>query len=126
MDELEAQLRSWAPRRPSAKLELRLFPARPSAVETSPPFRLSWLAPAAAALLLMGLLAAQHTNPLLNPARSNPMFAEILSNQNAAAFLPGSFSDEQNRVPVNRYEWTIGHGTTSSVSPFLSNDRKRR
>jgi hypothetical protein len=124
MDELEAQLRSWAPRRPSAKLELRLFHARPDAVETAPPFRLGWLAPAGAALFLLSLVAVQHPIPGIQPSQSNPMFAEILSNQNTAAFLPGSFADEQNRVPVNRYEWTPGLAATSSTSAVLPKNRK--
>ena len=125
MNDLEAQLRSWVPRRPSARLELRLFPVRAVPVEAPPPFRLSWLAPAAVALLLTGVLAVQHVNPLLNPRQSSPLFAEIFSNQTAAAYLPGSFSEEQNRVPVNRYEWALGRSPTSSVTALPTFDRRR-
>jgi len=43
MNELEAQLRSWTPRRPSASLERSLFARRPGAAELPPAFRRSWL-----------------------------------------------------------------------------------
>ncbi len=66
MNELEMELRSLPLRRPSAKLERRLFAQRPApavaperataGLRDVPSFRLSWLAPAAAALLLIGVL----------------------------------------------------------------------
>ncbi len=65
MDSLETRLRSWRPRRPSAKLERRLFAA--TTVWTP---KMAWLvgslAPATACLLLT--LSIAHVNPVVSPA----------------------------------------------------------
>ena len=140
MNELETHLRTWAPRRPSARLKLRLFaqpaPAatvaaraacnlQPPTCELQPatlPFRLSWLAPATAALFLMCVLFNQHnTATLAGAAGSGPLVAMIMSNQSAAAYLPGSFKGEQN-ILGNTFEWTNVRGSTSSI-PSLSGSR---
>jgi len=105
MNDLEKQLRSWAPRRPSAKLEYRLFPRPIVAAEPALGFRLNWLAPAGVTLVLLGLFISQHNNPAIGSASPGPIIAMILSNQSAAAYLPGNFPSEQNRLP-NGYEWT--------------------
>lgn len=34
------------------------------------------------------------------------MVAMILSNQSAAAYLPGSFQAEQNNLPADAFKWT--------------------
>jgi hypothetical protein len=121
MNELEMQLRSWVPRRPSAKLRQRLF-AQPSsaAAPEEPVFRLSWLAPAAATLLLMCVLFNQRNGPTISvTGSSEPVFAMILSNR-SAAYIPGSFPADQNRVPADTFEWTNGGSSTSSIrSLFL-------
>ena len=130
MNELEARLRSWAPRRPSPKLERNIFARRSPAVDVavaeaessrddspSPSFRLSWLAPATVALLLICLLFNQHNIQALSGASdSGPMIAVALSNQSAATWLPGSFAHEQNSLPNETFEWTNGNGSTSSIS----------
>src|SRR5437660_11681937 len=118
MKQLETLLRTWAPRRPSARVEQRLFAApQPVAAtpggtrnteyairnthDASPPFRLSWLAPATAALLLTCVLFNPRNGATLaGSANSAPLVAMIMSNQSAAAYLPGSFKREQN---------TLGH-----------------
>ena len=126
MNELESQLRLWAPRPPSAKLSRRLFAHHPEPVTAagpspvtaaqSPAFRISWLAPATAALLLMCVLFNEHNSATLGGSPSSgPLVALILSNQSAAAWLPGSFTHEQNSVPANTFEWTNGSGSTSSI-----------
>jgi len=121
MNDLEMQLRSWAPRPPSAKLRQKLFAVRPAdaPVET-PAFRLSWLAPAAATFLLMCLLLNQRGTPAIAGGDSSgPVMAMILSNQ-SAAYLPGTFQPEQNRLPVDTFEWTNAGSSTSSIrSLFL-------
>jgi len=130
MNEIEAQLRSWAPRRPSPKLERNIFARRSPAVEVatagaqslrddrpSPSFRLSWLAPATVALLLICMLFNQHNIQALSGASdSGPMIAVALSNQSVAPWLPGSFAREQNGLPNETFEWTNGNGSTSSIS----------
>jgi hypothetical protein len=145
MNDLEMQLRSWAPRRPSAKVRERIFAraARQGAVEEGEarvaccvlrvpflgalhtmsamahrlkPTSFRWLAPAMAGLFLTCMLLNQRNTPMASPATA-PLIAMILSsNQSAAAYLPGSFQREQNRVPSDTFEWTNGSGSTSSIS----------
>ena len=104
MSELEKLLLSWTPRRPSKGLERCLFGAPDALAEAQPSFRLSWLAPAAVALLLMGVLFNQRYGASLTGAPvSTPMVAMILSNQSAAAYLPGSFQAEHNNLPANAF-----------------------
>jgi hypothetical protein len=40
-----------------------------------------------------------------------PLLALILSNQSAAAYLPGSFQAEQNNLPVDAFDWTRRSGS---------------
>ena len=133
MNDLEMQLRSWAPRHPSAKVKQRIFSAK--SAEFAPvhpiilladqlsrvtrwlkPTSFRWLAPAMAGLFLVCIILNQHSAPIASPA-SAPLMAMILSsNQSAAAYLPGSFQREQNRLPSDTFEWTNGSGSTSSIS----------
>lgn len=134
MNELEMQLRSWAPRRPSAKLKQSIFVANRTAgfAQVHPislithhasrfthwlkPTSFRWLAPVTAALFFVCILLNQHSTPMASPATS-PLIAMILSsNQSAAAYLPGSFQREQNGLPSDTFEWTNGSGSTSSIS----------
>src|SRR2546430_920439 len=95
MKDLEMELRSWQPRRPSARLEQSLFGEHrpePAAVKVTLnaqpalPFRLSWLAPAAAALMLIcALFNPRNTSTLSSSASAGPMVALMMSNQSAAA-----------------------------------------
>ena len=116
---------SWTPRRPSKELEARLFGAA-AVAEPLPPFRLSWLAPATVALLLMCVLFNQrHGATLTGAPVSGPMVAMILSNQSAAAYLPGSFQAEQNNLPADVFKRTNARGATASptsLSPAKAND----
>src|ERR1051325_10161502 len=138
MNDLEMQLRSWAPRRPSAKLKQRILdagratelPGEGQASVACSVLRISfgsmlaglkptsfrWLAPVTAALFLTCILLNQRSAPMATPSTS-PLIAMILSsNQSAAAYLPGSFQREQNGLPSDTFEWTNGSGSTSSIS----------
>jgi hypothetical protein len=134
MNDLEMQLRSWAPRRPSAKVKERIFSGAKSAefapvhpiilladyasriAQSLKPTSFRWLAPAMAGLFLTCILLNQRSAPMASPVTA-PMIAMILSsNQSAAAYLPGSFQREQNRLPSDTFEWTNGSGSTSSIS----------
>jgi hypothetical protein len=118
-NELETELRTWALRRPSAKLKRRLFARRP--VESPVAFSLSWLAPATAALLMVGMLLNQRHNPLLfEPGKSGPMVAMILSNQNAAASLPAGFESQQNGLPADFLRWANGSRPAAHASRFAT------
>jgi len=86
----------------------------------SPPFRFSWLAPATVAFLLMCVLFNQHNSQAISSAANSSMVAVALSNQSAAAWLPGSFSRERNGLPNASFEWTNGNGSTSSISSLSS------
>ena len=106
MNELETQLLSWTPRRPSAKLERRLFAAGLAPAEVLLPFRFSWLAPATAALMLMCVLFNQRYGPTFSRSASpGPLVAMILSNQSAAAYLPGGVQAERNSLPADAFKW---------------------
>lgn len=121
MNQIEAQLRSWAPRRPSARLNARIFSPAPGPVEPQPAIRISWLAPATAAVLLLTVLLGQRNSPALSSSTtSKPVVAMILSNQSAAAYLPGSFQHEQNIVTANTFEWTNRGASPSSVRSLSS------
>ena len=63
MNSLETRLRSWRPRRPSARLKRRHFSARPGAPRRNVAWLLGWLAPAAACVLLT-VLALNSDNGL--------------------------------------------------------------
>jgi hypothetical protein len=123
LNELETQLRSWVPRRPSAKLKRRLFRQPQAAEDREPSFRLSWLPPATAALMLLCVLFNQHSSQALSSAASNSMVAVALSNQSVAAWLPGSFSREHNGLPTGTFEWTNETGSSSSIGSRSASSR---
>jgi hypothetical protein len=126
MNELEKQLLWWTPRRPSARLERRLFAAGAAPTEALLPFRITWLAPATAALMLMCVLFNQRYGPGLSASASTgPMLAMILSNQSVAAYLPGSFQAEQNNLPADTFNGTRGNRPArGAVSVSRPKDRK--
>lgn len=120
MNDLEIQLRSWAPRRPSARLEAQLFPHVATVPEVEAPwrpqlsFRLRWLAPATAGLVLLCVMFNQRYGSSINGAtNSGPFLALISSNQSFAAYSPG-----KNGPPIDTFEWTNGSGSTSSIGPL--------
>src|SRR5260221_10331056 len=121
MNELERQLRLWAPRRPSAKLERRLFASQAASgvanyqtpIRHQLGFRLRWVAPATAAFVLLCVLYNQRAGDSLGGGTSSGhIMAMILSNQSTIAYLPAGF---QNSPPADTFEWTNGSGSTSSM-----------
>ena len=114
MKELETLLRSWAPRPPSATLKNRLFPREQTEGHALLSFR--WLAPVTAILLLTCILLHQHSlTGVGGSANSRPWVAMVLSNQSAAAYLPGTFQHDQNNLPADTFEWTKGSRFISSI-----------
>jgi len=115
MDTLENRLPSWRPRRPSAKLERRLF---------GPPLRLlpktAWLlgslAPAAACLLLT--LSMFNPAPAPGSLRHEPLIAMVLSNQNYAAYASDNFRGAQNNLASVTFDWTNHAVSPSNMVPF--------
>jgi hypothetical protein len=123
MSELEEQLRLWTPRHPSARFERRLFAGGPAAAEALLPFRVTWLAPVTAALMLMCVLFNQRYGPAFSTTvNPGPMVAMILSNQSAAAYLPGSFQAEQNNLPADTFKRT-GDSRAPRSTPVLSRSK---
>ena len=103
---LEMQLRSWVPRRPSARLKKRLFPAPPR--PSTPAGAFSWLAPATACLLVALAVVGQRNenwNSSTSSQRST-LVATILSNQSSAADLSGGFRRGRNLLAS--FAWTNG------------------
>ncbi len=120
MSELEKILRSWTPRHPSPAVKRRILTAvangpalcsddEPETAEgfEYTPFRLGWFAPATLSLLLACVLFNHHNSFVLSDSGGGgPLVAAALSNQSAAAWLPGSFQHAQNSLPVDAFEWT--------------------
>lgn len=136
MNELEKRLRSWVPRRPSRKLEEKIFSRPHSELALATPggvtsqvahhFDLSWLAPATLAVMLMCLMLNQRSLSAFNSGGApHALMAVALSNQSAAAWLPGSFPHDQNTIPAETFEWTNRNRSNSSldvIEPRKEND----
>ena len=103
---LEMQLRSWVPRRPSARLKKRIFPAPPS--PSAPAGSFSWLAPAIACLLVALALVGQRNGSSNSSSASHrsALVATMSSNQSAAAYLSGGFRRGRNQLAS--FAWTNG------------------
>lgn len=115
MNRLESQLRSWQPRRPSAGIERRLYPAAgPGAVALT----LRWLAPCAACLLLALTIASQEPTLSANSARRSAMVGLISNTLSYTNLLPGGDTAGRNAISPANFEWTNPNGFTSSISPF--------
>ena len=119
MEQLENQLSSWVPRRPSAKLERRLFGRRyRSETGQQQGLGLRWLAPAMAAFIMLCMLFHQRQGGIAaTGTNSGHLLAIISSNQ--SAYLPPSVLRPQNRPSANTFEWTNGSSFTSSVRSLL-------
>jgi hypothetical protein len=125
--ELEKQLLSWIPRRPSARLERQLFGAKPVPAPARPAFGLSWLAPVTVVLALMCVLFNQRFGASLSgSAGTGPMVAMILSNQSAAAYLPGSVQAEQNNLPADAFRWASRRGAAAGAAVLSQGQGNKR
>lgn len=126
MENIETQLRSWALRSPSTRIEARLFQARPlsdgdEATGRTHHFSFQWLAPATALLLICCMLMNERNpGPLALTRSQAQMAAVVLSNQSAAAYLPGSFTREANILTADILESTNTRHSTSSISSLSS------
>lgn len=112
MKTLENRLRSWRPRRPSTQLERRLF-GRDGHEDPGVQALVRWLTPLAACLILV---VAALNHPATTGGRvteSSEWLGVSLSNQHYAAYLPGSFQCEANRLDT--FGWTNGGRFPSST-----------
>ncbi len=121
---LERQLRSWRPRRPSARLKARVF-GQAVAIERERRLAFGWLAPATVCLLLFLVTFSQRNAELTRLASASnqvPMMALTLSNLSFAAYLPGSSVNDRNAVRPDTFEWT-NHGRSPSSIPAFPQSR---
>ena len=118
MNWLENQLKSWEPRRPSARIERRLFPTPSARLEVARAF--NWLAPATVCLLLALAVFKQENNISAALPRHDPAVAMMLSNQSSVAYLNGGSSQIEHNVWPATFELTNRSGSTSTIgfTPF--------
>ena len=118
MNWLENQLKSWEPRRPSARIERRLFPTPSARLEVARAF--NWLAPATVCLLLALAVFKQENNISAALPRHDPAVAMMLSNQSSVAFLTGGSKQIEHNVLPATFEWTNRSDSTSTIgfTPF--------
>ena len=116
MNLLETQLRSWQPRRPSARLKRRLF-ATPARVMPQMAWFVGWLAPATACALLTLLFFNSGNGLPAGSSSRGTMVAMILSNQNYAAYASEGSQNVQNRLSNVTFDST-NRGTSSSIIRF--------
>lgn len=112
MNWLETQLKSWAPRRPSAKIERRLFPRRLRVAELAR--AVAWMAPAAACMLF-ALTTTRQEGVAAGAPRPDYLFAMILSNQTSANILADNDAQPENHMVRASFEWTNRGGSGSST-----------
>ena len=112
MNWLEEQLKSLAPRRPSARIERRIFGAKSRAVELRR--AVAWLAPAAACMVL-ALAAARPGAGSSAAARPQSMFAMMASNRVYASLLSDSGAQPENCVVRASFQWTNKGDSGSSI-----------
>ena len=107
---LETQLRSWTPRRPSAAIKWRLWPDH--RVEPELGRLLGWLAPVA----VCGLLAVA-------AFQSDEAFQGGNTGARSSVQLVPSEVSGMNGVTINRlpelFEWTNQSGSALSIRSFL-------
>jgi len=108
-------LRSWTPRRPSPRLEHRLFGREQNHLSLHR--LLTVLAPTAACLLLTVSILRQPGQAFVAGSDTRAaMVALGMSNQSYAAYLPGSYQSTANRLDT--FEWTNRGYSTSSMRSF--------
>ena len=107
---LEKQLHSWRPRRPSAGIKLRLFREGPSPRKFV--WAIRWFAPTAACGLVA--LAALH---------QDGFYGDLNSRQSALAHVIPAEKSGIAGVMINRspefFEWTNHSGSPLNVRSFL-------
>ena len=121
-ERLENCLSAWVPRPPSGRVERRLFGGDRATVGAGPaPGMLRSLAPASF-LVVLAVLGAwdgvgvfgQMSGGGLADWRSGGV-----SNQLLAAFAAGDSQSRHNGFTRERFEWTTGLGTHSSIASHI-------
>lgn len=108
LNDLENQLGSWVPRRPSRKLRAKLFP-HAADISHAGYFFWDWLVPAVGCLIIAfaALTNGHRSHPFVRPASADSFLASAgFSNQ--AMIFAGSREKyfKRNGLPKRTIEWT--------------------
>ena len=129
---LEHQLRGWKPRRPSAGLRERLFPASGGGVgvgvgvvESPSAFGggWAWLAPVMGCFLIVMVLSGSRTAQLgyAGAAVNTNWLEAVARNQGYASYAAAGFHSEQNSLQKDPIEWTNTPRMSGEVKSFPLN-----
>jgi hypothetical protein len=76
--------------------------------------------------MLLCVLFNQRYGPAVSgSATAGPLVAMILSNQSAAAYLPGSVQAEQNNLPADAFKWTRRNGSDPGAASLSQSPGRR-
>ena len=116
-------MRSWNPRRPSARLKARLFPSAPAPeAAASYPTGRAWLVPVTAAFLLVSILAGERSLVPIYLRHSGPdsLLADLaIRNQQVASRLTSADTYDRNSPPRLAFTWTNTSRPSASQNPPL-------
>jgi len=116
--DIESQLRSWKPRRPSANLKARIFGgnvARPAAAHLSGLAIGRWLAPAMALFVLGVVYLGTGPQYLASAPRWDLMATVDLSQPNLGTAYAAAAPSDRNIWDVTSFEWTNAGQTLSTI-----------
>ena len=118
LNSLETRLGSWKPRRPSAGIKRRLFPA--PQVRREMVRLLNWLAPATVCTLVALAAFRQENGIPTQPPRHDPAVALMMSNLNTVAYLAGGPSASAQNLLSSTFEFTNRNGSALNrgFTPF--------
>ena len=121
--QLENQLRSWKPRRPSPNVKARLFPqSAPAEPEISWPAVWAWLAPATALVLLAGLVLTKDARALDGWSRGTPtglVAAAVFDSPTLVTYVSPKRHSSLNAWTGATFEWTNDAASLTTAPPFL-------
>lgn len=112
MNWLETQLKSWEPRRPSARIKQRLFPTQSNGLK--PGMSFNWLAPATVCMLLV-LAVFKQENYIPPSSGHDPAVAMMLSNQSFVPYLTGGSKQIEHNILPAIFESTNRSGSVSTI-----------
>jgi hypothetical protein len=115
LNQLEKQLESWIPRRPSAKIRRQLFPVAATEPARPAPVAALWLSLGAAAACVC-LMASWLMLP--HQVRTGGLAVSGGSNLIASLTLPESSCQQWNLWSAVTFDWTKGGSSLSITGPL--------